>query len=71
MPVPLNTKLNRLAETAKSWPAFQFRTLAHLINEEMLTRSFHELRKDAAAGVDRMTARDYGERLAENTRDLH
>lgn len=71
MPTPLNTKLNRLAETAKSWPAFQFRTLAHLINEEMLTRAFHELRKDAAAGVDRVTARDYGVRLAENIHDLH
>jgi RNA-directed DNA polymerase len=71
MPVSLNTKLNRLNEMAKQWPAFQFRTLAHLINEEMLTRSFHELRKEAAAGVDGVRAQDYGKRLADNIRDLH
>jgi RNA-directed DNA polymerase len=71
MPESLLTKLNRLTETAKQQPDFQFRTLAHLINEEMLTRSFHELRKDAAAGVDKVTARDYAEGLEENIRDLH
>ena len=51
MPVSLSTKLNRLGEIAKESPWFKFRTLAHLINEEMLIRSFGELRKDAAAGL--------------------
>jgi group II intron reverse transcriptase/maturase len=71
MPESLLTKLNRLTEIAKRQPDFQFRTLAHLINEEMLTRSFHGLRKDAAAGVDKVTAQDYAKGLEENIRDLH
>lgn len=71
MPETLLTKLNRLTETAKKWPEFQFRTLAHLINEEMLMRSFRELRRDAAAGVDEVTARNYEKTLEENIRGLH
>jgi group II intron reverse transcriptase/maturase len=71
MPEPLSTKLNRLTETAKKWPEFQFRTLAHLINEEMLDRSFCELKRDAAAGVDEMTAREYGKNLRENLKGLY
>ncbi len=71
MPESLSTKLNRLTETAKKWPEFQFRTLAHLINEEMLERSFCELKRDAAAGVDEMTAREYGKSLRENLKGLH
>ena len=65
------TKLNRVTEMAKRWPELQFRTLAHLINAEMLSWSYRELRKDAAAGVDGVTARDYEQNLEENILGLH
>ena len=69
--MPLSTKLNRISEMAKQEPKIAFRTLAHLINEESLTDAFHELRKDAAAGVDKVTAKEYGGLLQDNIKNLH
>lgn len=71
MPETLSTKLNRLSETARQKPGFKFRTLAHLINEEMLIESYRELKKTASAGVDDMTAKDYEECLHKNVEELH
>jgi group II intron reverse transcriptase/maturase len=42
-----------------------------LITEEALAWSFSELRKDAAAGVDEVSARDYQGNLSANLKDLH
>lgn len=70
MPGTLSTKLNRITETAKQ-KSYVFRTLAHLITEEALAWSFRELRKDAAAGVDDVSARDYEQNLSVNLKDLH
>src|ERR1017187_7550843 len=70
MPGTLSTKLHRVAETAKQ-KSYVFRTLAHLITEEALAWSFRELRKDAAAGVDDVSARDYEKNLSANLKDLH
>lgn len=67
----LSTELSRLSEKAKQQPEFVFKTLGHLINEEMLTRSFGDLKKSAAAGIDGVTARSYGENLRDNIADLH
>ncbi|MDQ2949804.1 MAG: group II intron reverse transcriptase/maturase [Acidobacteriota bacterium] len=67
----LSTELNRISETAKQYPTYTFRTVAHLINVELLTESFRQLRKDAAAGVDEITARDYQKNLQRNLEDLH
>ena len=67
----LSTKLNRVSETAKQYPTYTFRTLAHLINVELMAESFQQLRKDAAAGVDEITARDYQKNLQGNLEDLH
>jgi len=71
IPEPLSTKLNRLSETARTNPAFQFRTLAHLINGELLLKAYQALRKDAAAGVDNVTAQEYEKNLQGNLTDLH
>lgn len=71
MPESLSTKLNRLTEKAKCDPEFKFKTLGHLLNEEMLIRAFNSLKKNAAAGVDGVTARDYERNLATNIKDLH
>jgi len=67
----LLTKLSHLSVIAKEQPKFTFKTLGHLINEEMLTRSFNALKKSAASGVDEVTAKDYKGNLHENIRDLH
>lgn len=71
MPESLSTKLNRLTEKAKSHPEFKFKTLAHLLNEEMLIRSYNALKKQAAAGVDGMTTEEYGKNLQSNIANLH
>jgi group II intron reverse transcriptase/maturase len=41
------------------------------MDEAFLTEAFHRLRKDAAAGIDQVTASDYAESLDDNIRDLH
>jgi group II intron reverse transcriptase/maturase len=70
-PESLSTKLNRINQTARENPTFQFRTLAHLITPEMLEVSFGVLRRDAAAGVDGITVGDYEKNLRENLKALH
>ena len=45
--------------------------MAHLMDEDFLTEAFHQLRKDAAAGIDEMTATEYAVNLGERIADLH
>lgn len=71
MPGTLSTRLNRITETARKYPSFVFRTLAHLVTEEALGWSYRQLRREAAAGVDEITAQDYEKNLWGNLKDLH
>jgi len=48
-----------------------FTTLAHHLDEAFLTEALHQLRKDAAAGIDEMTVAEYSQNLKENIADLH
>ena len=48
-------KLAKVMELARKDPGLRLRSLAHVLDEQMLTRSFHQLRKDAATGVDELT----------------
>lgn len=48
-----------------------FTTLAHHMDEAFLTEALHQLRKDAAAGIDEMTVAEYHQNLKENIADLH
>ncbi len=48
-----------------------FTTLAYLMDEDFLTEAFHQLRKDAAAGIDEITATEYAVNLGERIKDLH
>jgi len=48
-----------------------FTTLAHLMDEDFLTEAFHQLRKDAAAGIDQMTVEEYERNLRERITELH
>ena len=49
------TKLHRKAEKVRKEPGFKFTSLYHLMNEELLRECFKRLRKDAVAGIDKMT----------------
>jgi hypothetical protein len=67
---PMATKLRRIAEKARVEPSFNFTSLYHLMNEELLRECFHRLKKDAAAGMDRVTKEQYAENLEANLSNL-
>jgi group II intron reverse transcriptase/maturase len=67
----VSTKLARIAEQSKRDATWVFTTLAHLMDEDFLTEAFYQLRKDAAAGIDEMTATEYAVNLGERIADLH
>jgi group II intron reverse transcriptase/maturase len=46
-------------------------SLSHHIDEAMLRRAFHRIRKDAAVGVDGVTVEEYGQDLEHRLADLH
>lgn len=60
------TKLNRIAEIARSKPREKFLSLAHLLNEQFLTTCFYELNRNAAAGIDKQDWIDYEKDLSIN-----
>jgi len=67
----VSTKLQWIAEQAVRDPKRVFTSLAHLIDVEFLREAYHRTRKNAAPGVDGVTAEEYGKNLDENLRDLH
>ncbi len=60
------TKLQRIAEKARRESGCRFTSLFHLMNVEMLRECFRRLRKDAAAGIDKVTKKEYGANLEKN-----
>lgn len=48
----METKLERIAEVAKSKPKEKFTSLIHLINKETITQSHKEMKTNKASGVD-------------------
>src|ERR1035441_6924290 len=70
-PLTVSTKLAWIAKQSGQNPARVFTTLAHHMDEDFLTEAFHQLRKDAAAGIDKVTATEYGVNLGERIKDLH
>jgi retron-type reverse transcriptase len=67
----ISTKLQKIAEQARSYPEMVFTTLAHLIDEDLLYEAFRRTRKSASSGVDGVSAAEYAANLEENLRDLH
>jgi len=49
----------------------RFNNLLHHITPDLLTMSFHSLKKNAAAGVDKVSWYHYNDGLAERIEDLH
>lgn len=66
----VDTQLHRIARKARKEPRFQFTSLFHLMNEELLWGCFERLRGDAAVGIDRVTKGEYAEELETNLRGL-
>jgi RNA-directed DNA polymerase len=62
----VETKLLRIAEKAQKEPKFQFTSLFHLMNEELLRGCFAELKGDKAPGIDQVTKEGYGADLEGN-----
>jgi RNA-directed DNA polymerase len=63
--------LNRISELAKEDGECKFFSIAHLLTPQALHEAFLSLRKEAAAGVDGVTYREYAEGEQERIRDLH
>ena len=47
-----------------------FNNLYHKIDVDLLREAYRQTRKDAAPGIDKVTAQEYAENLEENLRDL-
>lgn len=67
----ISPKLQKIAEQARNYPEMVFDNLYHLIDQELLLEAYQRTSKDSAAGVDKVTARDYAEALYENLLELH
>jgi RNA-directed DNA polymerase len=67
----ISPKLQKIAEQARNYPEMVFDNLYHLIDQELLLEAYQRTSKDSAAGVDKVTARDYAEALYENLHDLY
>jgi RNA-directed DNA polymerase len=68
--VTVQTSLLGIAKKARSEKRYRFRNLYREINEELLRDSWRLLRKDAALGVDRVSAAEYEVNLEENIHQL-
>ena len=64
------TPLSRLTELAKEDPTRRFYSIAHFLTPRALYEAFKGLRKDASAGVDGLTFREYQKELGRNLLDL-
>ena len=56
----------RIAELAKEDRERKFSSIAHLLTIEALQEAFQSLRKDASAGVDRVTYAEYAAEALKN-----
>src|SRR5438876_3248060 len=63
--------LDRVRQAARQRKKERFTTLLHHISVDLLRLAFFALKRDAAAGVDGLTWRDYGLDLERNLEDLH
>jgi RNA-directed DNA polymerase len=64
------TSLRAIAKRAQACKHHRFRDLYREVNADLLRHCWHALNKDAASGVDALTATAYGEHLTANLMDL-
>lgn len=68
--ISVQTSLQAIAKKASEQPEYRFRNLFGMLNEEMLRDSWQFIRKNAASGVDRVSAKEYEQNLEENIHQL-
>jgi RNA-directed DNA polymerase len=68
--VSVQTSLQAIAKKASEQPGYRYRNLFGMLNEEMLKDSWQFIRKNAASGVDRVSAKEYERNLEENIHQL-
>jgi len=66
----MQTSLQGIAKKAREQKKHRFGNLYEMLNEEMLLDSWRFIRKEAAYGVDRVSAQEYEQNLEENVSDL-
>ena len=66
----MQTSLLAIAKKARDRKHYRFLNLYRLINEDLLLECWGDIRKNAAYGVDRVSAAQYGENLISNIRNL-
>jgi len=64
------TSLQAIAKKARERPEYRFRDLFRLLNEDLLRDSWRYIRKDAAYGVDGVSAAEYEQNLEANIHQL-
>jgi group II intron reverse transcriptase/maturase len=67
----MSTELSRLSELAKADKTTRFLSMAHRLTAAALMAAFEGLRKDASAGVDGVTYREYEQDVWQNISSLH
>jgi group II intron reverse transcriptase/maturase len=68
--VKVQTSLQAIALKAEKLPGYRFQNLYGMLNEEMLKDCWRFIRKDAAFGIDRVSADEYEQNLDENIHQL-
>lgn len=66
----MQTSLREIANKAKREKKYRFRNLYTMLNELNLLDSWRYLNKGASYGVDRVSAKQYGENLEDNVKEL-
>jgi RNA-directed DNA polymerase len=66
----MNTKLERIAQKARSDGKLRFTSLAHLLTPEFLTETWQQMNRAGASGVDGETTREFERELGTRVVDL-
>src|SRR6056297_1959564 len=66
----VSSTLSALGTKAAKCPEYRFRSLARLLDGQMLREAFHRLRRKAAPGIDGVCWAEYAEDLEENLLEL-
>ena len=64
------TSLQGRAQKAERQKGYRFRNLYGMLDEDFLKQCWRDIRKDAASGVDQVSAQAYEQHLDENIHDL-
>lgn len=67
----ISTKVQKIAKQAEDYPQGVFTTLAHNMDVDFLREAYRQTRKNSSPGIDGVTAKEYGEDLEENLKELH